>query len=475
MNRCKFALTMGGGLVLSLAGMVNADDALRQEVAQLRQEVATLKGQSNGGALDQRRADEIKGLIQEVLSDADTRASLMADGAVAGHDGTNFFLSSVDGSQRLNFWGQIQFRYIVNIDNDEVDNGEEIIDDSEDEGFDMRRVKLGFNGHVTAGRKFEYEVILAMSRGSSDSVISTEFEEITIPGSSGGGVFVEDAKFGTQLTDSLRVDFGKFKLPFLREELISSKRMLTAERSSVNEFFTLNRAEQVQLSYKSDMIKVAGAVSDGSNSEFSVIGGDMVELSLTGRVDVKLAGDWGQAADTTAWSGQPFGLFLGGAVHYQMGDGSNGGSVDYLSWTVDVSVETGGFGIFAALIGAHPDTDDDIVTTDNDPIGFVVQGSYNINDTIEPFVRFEWLDPDVDDVDELMILTGGVNYYISKNHNAKVTLDVLWVMEANDSDVSSFPSNSFGASAFGTGNGFSDGDGHGEDNLIIRLQFQLLF
>jgi hypothetical protein len=453
MNRCKFALTMGAGLVFGLAGMVNADDAadLRAEVAALRQEVATLKGSQDTGLLDQRRAEEIKGLIQEVLSDADTRASLMAEGAVAGHDGVNFFLSSVDGTQRLNFWGQIQFRYLFNLELEDED-------DQEDEGFQTRRAKLGFNGHVTAGRKWEYEIILALDRGDEKGA--------------SGSTFFEDVKFGTQITDAIRVDAGKFKLPFLREELISSKRMLTVERSAVNENFTLNRAEQVQLSFKSDMIKIAVALSDGSNSEYSDIGTDMVEFAITGRLDVKLSGDWNQAADTSAWSGQPFAFFVGAAAHYESGDGPNGGLSDYFAWTIDASIETGGLGIFGAIVGAtiDPDTGGTV-----DPWAFVIQVSYNINDTVEPFGRFEWLDDDTND-DEAMLVTAGFNYYVSKNHNAKFTLDVVWVLQA---DEDGFVTNSFGASssggAVGTGLGASVSDGVVEDTVIIRAQFQLLF
>jgi len=449
MNRCKFALTMGGGLVLGLAGVVNADDASQAaQIERLSARVAELEGKQNSGALDQRRAEEVRALIQEVLSDADTRASLMADGSVAGHDGTNFFLSSADGSQRLNFWGQIQFRYLFNFENDNDD-------DNEDEGFQTRRAKLGFNGHVTAGRRFEYELILALDRGDEKGA--------------SGNAFFEDVKFGTQITDALRVDAGKFKLPFLREELISSKRMLAVERSGVNEFFTLNRAEQVQLSYKSDMIKIAAALSDGANSEYSDIGTDMVEFAVTARIDVKLQGDWAQAADTTSWSGNPVGLFLGGAVHYESGDAPNGGAADYFSWTIDGSFESGGFGIFGAIVGAtvDPDTGGTV-----DPWGFVVQGSYNINDTVEPFVRFEWIDDDVND-DETLILTGGFNYYISKNHNAKFTLDVLWFLDGDDD--AALVATGFGANPVGTGLGFSSGDVHTEDNFILRAQFQLLF
>lgn len=445
MNRCKFALTMGGSLVMGLAGVVNADDASR--LAQLEAEVAALRSQQNEGWLNQRRSEEIKGLIQEVLSDADTRASLMAEGAVAGHDGKNFFLSSVDGSQRLNFWGQIQFRYLYNFENDNDD-------DKEDEGFSVRRAKLGFNGHVTAGRKWDYEIILALDRGD-------------------GNTFFEDVKFGTQLSDAFRIDAGKFKLPFLREELTSSKRGLAVERSVTNEFFTLNRAEQIQLSYKSDMLKAAVSVSDGANSEFSDIGADTTEFSATARVDVKLSGDWNQAADFTSWSGEPLAIFLGGAVHTEWGDAANGGTNNScVGWTFDGSIETNGFGLFGSFTGQFVDPD---AGSTQKFYGLVVQGSYNFQDKFEPFGRFEylWEDDDVSEADA-MIVTFGLNYYI-KGHDAKVTIDLLWVISVDEDEA--FTGNPFGADAIGegTGLGFSAGDIHTEDSAILRIQFQLLF
>ena len=67
------------------------------------------------------------------------------------------------------------------------------------------------------------------------------------------------------------------------------------------------------------------------------------------------------------------------------------------------------------------------------------------------------------------LLTFGINYYFSK-HNAKFTADVVWWIDGND------PSgNTFGNSETSTGLGFSTGDSHEEDNILFRLQFQLLF
>ncbi len=449
MNRCKFALTMGGALAMGLAGVANADEALRSEVAQLRQQVAELKGQQNSSWLDQRRAEEVKALIGEVLADADTRASLMADGMVAGHNGTNFFLASPDGGFRLNLSGGIQFRYLLNIENGEGSQ------DGQDEGFQVRRVRLGFDGHVTAGRRWDYELVLSHEQGADDDADATF-----------GVVSIIDAKVGTQITDNIRVDAGKFKLPFSREELISYKRSLAVERSLVHDVFSLERAEQIQIGYKSDLFLVRGSISDGAKSEYSEIGADSVEIALTARVDVRLMGDWKQAADSTSWQGEATALFLGGAVHYQAGDGANGGvfsDTNVFAWTVDALFETHGFGVMGSVFGAHFDDG----TLDGDSYGLVLDVSYNINDKIQPFGRFEYIDIDTPGLDgEAFALTFGFNYFF-KGHNAKFTADMVWIV---DSDL--------GAGAgVGTspGHGFSVVDIHEEDSIVFRFQFQLLF
>jgi hypothetical protein len=76
-------------------------DELRSEVSHLRDTVAELRStvqefQAGDDWLTQQRADEIRGLVRDVLADADTRASLLQDGMTAGWD-KGFFLGSADG------------------------------------------------------------------------------------------------------------------------------------------------------------------------------------------------------------------------------------------------------------------------------------------------------------------------------------------------------------------------------------------
>jgi hypothetical protein len=435
------------------------------ELQALKAEVARMRAESGDTWLNQRRAEEVKALVHEVLADADTRASLAGEGMTAGYN-KHFFLASEDGKFLLELSGQMQFRYIASLEQQSA-FGSGAGDDDEDEGFQVRRTKLAFGGHVEAGRKWDYEVVLAADRSE-------------------GSVYVEDVWFGTQLADGLYLKGGLFKLPFLRGELTSSKRLLGVERGSVTEVFTLDRSEQIQVQWQPmDAVKLMASISDGANSGHSDIGADNVEFAFTARADVKLAGEWGQMDDYSAWEGEPFAAFVGAAIHYQIGDDGAGNDDadteddgDFLAWTVDGSVETNGLGVSAAVFGQHSDYDDDF-GPNYDAYGINVQAAYQvIPNKLEPFITFEWMTVDTDDsfsddLDDVMLLSFGANYYFQK-HNAKVTFDVVWWLDGE------MPSTSdrIGADGTSSGIGFASGDPHSalnEDAILLRAQFQLLF
>src|SRR5206468_3947366 len=63
--------------------------------------------------LNQRRAEEVKALVREVLSDADTRASLADQSANAGFKG-GFFIADGNNTYMLKINGLIQAQYVYN-------------------------------------------------------------------------------------------------------------------------------------------------------------------------------------------------------------------------------------------------------------------------------------------------------------------------------------------------------------------------
>lgn len=446
-----------GALLCGMAGpalaetQADSNAELRAELAAMKAEIAQMKQSEGDNWLNERRAEEVKGLIREVLTDAQTRATLAEDGFYAGNKDGKFFLSSTDGNYTMKIAGQIDLRYIVNWEGDQGDSGSS---DSEDHGFQLRRVKLKFGGNVI-NKNLKYAVNLAMDRDD-------------------GNVFLEDALFEYDFPEvkGLSIVGGKFKIPFLRQELISSSRLLAVERANVTEFFTQNRSIGLMGAYEQEMFKVQVGIFQGANTEVSDFNAPgNAKFNVTGRADVKILGDWKQAKDVAAWSGKDPALFVGGALSYQSDRNTAGGtSEDYFGYTIDALAKFGPASVMGAFMGAHLDS------ASRDPLGLLVEvGVFVIPDKLQPYGTIQWLDPDSATIsDDLVILTLGANYFFKK-HNAKLTTDVSWVA-SGDGSYSSGSGNRispYGSSPFSSGTGFNGFTG--ENQVVLRTQFQLLF
>jgi hypothetical protein len=449
------------GLAATAQAQQASYDQMAQELATLRQEVAQLKADTQDNWLNERRAEEVKALISEVLADAETRASLQDTGMTAGYN-KHFFLASADGKFLMELSGQLQFRYIYN--NRENLDADGANTDYGLSGFQFRRGKLQFAGHI-GDPKLMYKFRLATDRDNGDA-------------------YLDEATIAYKVMDNLTIAGGRTKAPLLREELTSSKYQLAVERSLVNETFTGGYVEGVLAYWQPiDMLKVAAAITDGagtgeynSGMDFNNVDSD---FAVTARADVKLAGEWGQMKDFAAWSGQPMAAFIGGGVHYEVGETGAGAQEaldDFFVWTIDGSIEYEGLNLYAAFMGLHTDAADDAPAgTEADHYGLVVQGGYMVvPDTLEPFVRYELLMLDDDAItagldDDLNIITAGVNYYIKK-HDAKFTLDVVWLLDSTNGYTSAF-----GTGSISDGLGLAEDATGKEDQMAIRAQFQLLF
>jgi len=414
--------------------------------------VADGPAQSEGAS-----ADEIRAMVAEMLSDAETRTSLLQSGGTAGHDG-NFFISSPDNNFRLEVSGQIQFRYVINtLDDEEFEDpdnpGEFFNNDDFTPGFQARRTKLTFEGHVFDPDLF-YKVQGAFDRDGGD------FE-------------LEDAYVGYRFGNGMSVTWGQFKAPLLREELVSSKRQLAAERSLSNAIFTADRTQGIAFGYEAERWRVMASFTDGLrgvNNDFNM---ENADWALTGRGEFLVMGDWSQFQDFTSRRGSENGLLLGGAIHYEQGpDLNNGGEEpEILVYTFDASYEGNGFNLYGAFIGQYLD-DDDVVSPLNiagsadsqTNFSYLIQGGVFVTEDLEVFGRWDHIFFDEEIMagqiaeDEFKTITAGVNYYLY-GHGAKFTADVVWSLDA-------VPGNFTGLGLLGSSE---------EDQFAIRLQFQLLF
>ncbi len=434
------AFTIAGlGLLTPVQGDQIAD--MQAQIDSLRSELSQVQVDQGDNWLNERRAEEVKGLIMEVLSDADTRASMLNDGATAGYGEDGFFIMSPDGAFAMYVSGQINFQYIYNNQDDSTMSS----DDDDEGGFQLRRAKVNLDGHISSP-KTGYHFVFA--RDWFDS---------------GNAVILEEYNINHQINDNLQVAAGLMLLPFLAEDLVDSTRLLAVERTPTNEFFTLNRAEGVRLRYSDGPLLLTFMLSDGADSERSDFEDDESEVSITGRADYVVQGEREQGRDFTGWSGQEQFLRIGGAYHFEYGDGRNGGTDNYHAHTIDAHFENGPLNLFAAYTGASIDPDSSS-SSDRDMDGIVVQGGLHVvPDKVEVFGQWFYIDGDVSGEDEFDGCVAGVNYYIN-GHKSKLTFDVIWLNEDAPS------SNPFGDSIRTSRLGLIDGK---EDEMAVRFQWQL--
>lgn len=363
---------------------------------------------------------------------------------LGGHDG-KFYVASGDKAFRLNVGGQFQFRYNANFRDDP---GPGPSDDSTI-GFNTRRTKLEFAGHIY--ENWNFKVVGAFSRST-------------------GAFDLEDAILNYKFDNGFVVTWGQFKLPTLREESISSKYQLAADRSVANEVFNQDRSQGVQIGWQGEQVRLLGVVSDGLrtvNTPFNA--SSEADIALTARGELRFGdASWKKFDDFTSFRGDNHGGLVGASLHWQSAGDTNpssSGSTDTLLYTVDASYEGGGWNLYGAFIGRTIDTSGG---ASFDDFGAVVQGGVFVSDQTELFGRWDAVFPDDARTsgEDFHTLSFGANHYIiPESHAAKLTFDVQWFLD-DQAGSSSLVGVNEGIALLGDAN---------DDQIALRLQIQLLF
>ena len=412
-------------------------DGLRREIAELRREM----GEAGSSWLTEARAAQVRSLVQEVLADADSRASLQSSGATAGWD-KGFFLASADGNFKLKISGYAQIRWNYNYVDDPLPG-----QDRNAKGFENRRTYLTFEGHI---------------------IDPTWIYKIQGNFRSSDGTFVlQDAYARKELGQGFYVQGGQAKAPYMRETLASDTGLLTVDRSVIETVFGAGRTQGVFLGWSNDMFRVVGTFCDGSqaagglNSPWQQ---PTTEYAFIARGDIKLGeAEWSQYHDMTSFPGEKVSALIGAAILWQRGDaGSPLAGVETLAWTADAEIDFGGANLFGAVVGRHLDSSSP-GGVNADQYGAYGQGGFFVAPQVELFGRYEWGDSDTGGED-FSAVTAGANWYIAKQQ-LKLSGDVGYGFN--------------GVSAFFGGPGTAQGwrpDASGDGGqIVVRAQFQLMF
>lgn len=459
---------LAGAAALTLTGVGHARPAVEgttqdeARIAALEAKIAALEAAQNQNWLTEQRANEVRSLVQDVLADADTRASLLQGGMTSGYD-NGFVLGSSDGNWLLRTNFLMQQRFIWN-------NQDDTSDDSDRWGFENTRSKFILSGHVVNPDWF-YRVDINVGSNDGGSFLIDD-------SAADSRVGTLNAYLGHDYGNGWKVMMGSMKVPFLHEEMVEAQHQLAVERSLVNYLFTGGYSDGVQVTYEGDQFRFMGMYSDGIRRGQMPWSDVDTEYAFTARGEFLASGNWDQFKDYTSMRDGETGVMIGGAVHAEKGEYGEdtiftAASPEYelFGLTVDASAEFGGFNLAGAFVWMSLDNDDGV---DAEPWGLMVQGGWYLNETWELFGRFELADFDADapgvDVEDLTVLTVGVNKYFA-GHNAKWTTDVSFGLDEIET-VGLAPGVDINPAGI---TGFRSDPADEDGQLVFRTQWQILF
>jgi len=462
MSLPKSVVLLTGAATLTLAGVGGAAttdtnrDAMN-EINALKERLAQLETQENSNWLTEQRATEIRSLVQDVLADADTRASLQDTNMTAGYD-DGFFIRSQDGNYSVHINGGAQVRFNWN----STKSGA-LGTPANRWGFENTRTRLVFSGNVI-DPTWTYRIQAQWS----DSVGDTTGGPAVIGAPNATGFHLQDAWIQKDMGNGLSLKVGQFKAPFAREYMVDEFNQLAVERSLLSTGWQHGRMQGIQMGYAADAIRFAGYFGDGvggmlsrgsQNTNWTMT---PTRYSMGGRFEFKSGGTWDQFDDMSSHRGEEFAMLFGVATFYQ----SNYANSPSHTWemTADATIDGGGWNLMAAFyIGQLKPGGGASSTT---PWGFTAQGGYFLTDDLEAFARWEYGKKGMTGAGQVAAtnlngFTLGANWFFGDN--MKFTGDFGLNLKTLDGSV-------------GTETGYQAQTGGGSKNQwAIRMQMQVTF
>ena len=226
--------------------------------------------------------------VSGTLASTDTeelRSYSLAE-AAAAYESLN-----VSNASNIKVAVQVQSRYQFNA-RDDMSTTLASPDDDTTIGFLIRRAKVAISGDVSENMKGKLQFA---------------FDRRT------GAAALEDAVLTWDINDDVTVRVGQFKSGVLREELVSSKQQLSAERSATNETFNQDYTQGVEFGFGGDNWRASVSLNDGFGTDNTAFtSASEADFGISARAEF-LVGDagFGQFKQFTSFRGANAGGMIG--------------------------------------------------------------------------------------------------------------------------------------------------------------------
>lgn len=483
------SITIGAIMGAAMGGTeVTPDLSARLEAAEAR--IAELSANQDADWMTEQRSEQIRGLVQDVLSDADTRASLQGDGSTSGYN-DGFYIQSADGKWSMKINGLFQERFTIGSGRNGGAVGAAVDGNANNYttafGFETTRAALNFSGSL-AGDIY-YNARLDWSPYNNGAAAGSR---------GGGGISnnpLEWAYGGFSLNDNMKLQMGRQKMEVQRAFIVNAENQLGIERGiGTYYWYTSSLTNGVKLLYDNNNIRGNVMFSNGSNVNVANPPGGLSGSwqdnnhgwGVTGRAEVLFQGDWSQFDQTMGSTrGAAMGIMGGlGAGYIKSQDRSTfaAGSDVANNWLIsaDVNIAADGWSLMAsgtygqnrplagtgtAVTPAGP------VAENENSFGFEVLGGYWLGDADQVYGSWQYLYPGAVQgltSSRLNMITLGWNHHMGGN----VKLSVDWAWNFSDPHTT--------LATGGTAHGYSGwwGGGAGQTSgsqWMLRSQLQVSF
>jgi len=432
MSLTKFVGLLAGS-TLTLTGVsygaAEANNDTTAQINQLKAEIASLKAAQGDQWLTEQRAEQIRGVVQDVLADSSTRSSFQGAAATSGYD-NGFFLSSADGNFKLKINALEQVRFVwgngwgadtgVNGPNNEVNN---------QWGFENRRTQLFFSGNVV-DPSWKYLVGMAYDSQPDPYVRNVGPVEPYHGASVEGPQFqLYYAQITKDMGDGFSVTVGQQNAAFtLQSQLFNAGMTQMGEYSLFEYAFGLGQQVGISAKWEKDMFRAMGgyynaAYNPGGTNATSWNNNNNQSVALAGRAEFKMAGSWDQFSKESSFKGEEFGLVGGAGIFWQNSRSSNDVppyGFSPVGITVDANAKFGGFNFIGQVLWQNSYA---FENPNASTWGFNLQGGAFLTEDFELFGAWNYNNigfTGQDGVASNYLQLGG-NWYFAKN-NMKLTV-----------------------------------------------------
>jgi len=459
---------------MAVAGTGDASNDLQSRLEAAEAHIAELSAQQDGDWLTEQRSEQIRGIVQDVLADADTRASLQGNGATSGYN-NGFFVQSADGKWSMKINGLFQERFNIGHQPgdwlSETQGG--VNDKTTGFGFETTRAALNFSGEL-AGVAY-YNARLDWSPYNGNNGLST--------------TPLQWAYGGWHVDENWSVQLGRQKMMVTRGFMVNAEDQQAIERSSYDYAWASSQITNgIMVKGDWDQFRMNAMFSNGmdvnaANGPNNGWQNNVNGWAITGRGEWLLEGGWDQFDRIGSAAGSVDAWMLGVGAGYLQQNQKNFGAAAAAdvpdAWLVsaDLSYEADGWNAYAS--GSYQRTNDGGINSDDiNSVGFELGAGMYMNDNNELYGRWQWINPGFGSQNfssTLNMATIGWNHYLA-GPNTKLSVDWSW----NFSDPSAV--NNSGGGGWGyTGFWNNTAGGAGALNTssgsqwLLRTQLQVSF